>query len=79
MESDVTQTAFFFKLWAWVDSHRKQILWGAIAVVLAIIVVGFSLWRKNQTQADANDALSRTIAQGMLSGQPIPACSARLR
>jgi predicted negative regulator of RcsB-dependent stress response len=59
MESDVTQSAIFYKLWAWGDKNKKQLLWGLIAVAVIGVIVAFWLAHKNETQNDANYALSR--------------------
>ena len=61
MESDVTQTALFYKLWAWGDKNKRQLLWGLIALALVGVVVAFWLVHKNETQNDANYALSKLM------------------
>ena len=29
MEQDITESAYFFKLWAWFDKNKKQVAWVA--------------------------------------------------
>jgi predicted negative regulator of RcsB-dependent stress response len=63
MESDLTQSAVFYKLWAWGDKNKKQLLWGLIALVVVGIVVAFWLSHKSETQNDANYALSKLTSR----------------
>src|SRR5262245_29676343 len=69
MEPDVTQTAAFFKLWTWVDAHRKQLLWGVMLAAAIGLVTGFVVWRRDQPEDAANEALSKSSTEGFLSGQ----------
>ena len=61
MESDVTQSALFYKLWAWGDKNKKQLLRGLIGLALVGVVAAFWLAHKNETQNDANYALSKVM------------------
>jgi predicted negative regulator of RcsB-dependent stress response len=66
MESDLTQSALFYKLWAWGEKNKKQLIWGTVAVVVVGLGIAFWLVHQNQRQNDANDALSKTTAGAML-------------
>lgn len=79
MESDVTQSALFYKLWAWGDAHKKQLLLGLLAVI--IVGVGIAFWFAHQTQAqtDANDALSTLVAHTVSPTAPAPTPNAFLK
>jgi hypothetical protein len=57
MESDVTQSALFYKLWAWGEKNKKQLLCGIVAVVVVGLGIAFWLVHQNEKQNDANDAL----------------------
>src|SRR5438045_1441691 len=61
MESDVTQSALFYKLWAWAETHKKQVLGGAIAVVVVGLAAGLYLWWEDAKESEANAALSNVI------------------
>jgi len=63
MESDVTQSALFYKLWAWGDKNRKQLLYGFIALVVVGVVVAFWLAHATEIQNEANNALSKVVNQ----------------
>lgn len=69
MESDVTQSAVFFKTWAWVDAHKKQVLTGAVALVVVGLGIGVFVWQQNEKQVTASEALSRVATQSMATGQ----------
>jgi TolA-binding protein len=64
MESDVTQSALFYKLWAWGDKNKKQLLWGFVAVVALGIGIAFWLAHQSEKQNDANDVLSKLTSRG---------------
>jgi predicted negative regulator of RcsB-dependent stress response len=59
MESDVTQSATFYKLWAWGDKNKKQLLWALIALVVVGVIAAFWFAHHSELQNDANVALSK--------------------
>ena len=63
MESDVTQSALFLKLWAWGDKNRKQLLYGLIALAVVGAVVAFWLSHANEKQKDANSELAKLTSR----------------
>jgi TolA-binding protein len=67
MESDVTQSAVFYKFWAWGETHRKQLLWGAIILAAAGLAAGFFAWWQNEKETSANNALSQAMDRPRLS------------
>jgi TolA-binding protein len=79
MESDLTQSALLYKLWAWSDKNKKQLLWGFVAVVL--VGLGIAFWFAHQTsvQNDANDALSQLPTRGVTSAAPPATADAFLK
>jgi TolA-binding protein len=64
MESDITQSELFAKLWVWGDKNKKQLLYGLIALAVVGMVVAFWLAHQNEKQNDANDALSQLTSRG---------------
>jgi len=45
MQAQDTATAYFFKLWSWVETNIKQVLMGLGVVVVAIALVSYYFWR----------------------------------
>lgn len=78
MESDVTQSALFYKTYAWVDKNRKQLLYGVIAVAIVGVIVAFWLSHQSEKQNDANDALSK-LTNRMSPATPEPTPEALLK
>jgi predicted negative regulator of RcsB-dependent stress response len=79
MESDVTQSALFYKLWAWGDKNRKQILYGLIGLAVVGIIAAFWLAHANEKQKEANAALAQLTNRTVTgSGQP-PTADAYLK
>jgi tetratricopeptide (TPR) repeat protein len=72
MDSDLTQSALFYKTWEWLETHRKQVTWGLGALVVVLIVGGFVLYRNHRKEIDAGEALSRVLTQVALGEQPSP-------
>ncbi|HHY83934.1 MAG TPA: tetratricopeptide repeat protein [Verrucomicrobia bacterium] len=71
MDSDLTQSEWFYKVWAWTETHRKQLLWGVGALVVLLLLGGYALYRGHQNAIEAGNALSRAIAQSA-AGQAGP-------
>ena len=61
MQAQDTATAYFFKLWSWVETHVKQVVLGLGLVALAIAVVAYYSWRQNQMEIEAGQALTQVL------------------
>jgi len=72
MESDLTESALFYKLWAWGDKNRKQLLYGLVALLVLGMIVAFWLAHTNEKQKDANSALAALTSRnaGTPNGGP---------
>ena len=79
MESDLTQSALFYKLWAWGDKNRKQLLYGIVALVVLGFVFAFWLVHANEQQKDANAALAAITSRNLTMPNPPPAQDALLK
>ena len=79
MESDVTQSPIFYKAWAWGETHKKQLLWGVVAVLVVALGIAFWVAHQNATQDEANDALSKLTTRVMSAGAPPPQPDAFLK
>jgi len=77
MESNETQLAIQDRLLAWFELNKKQILWGAIAVVAAGVVTGFYVSHQNAKELDANEALSKVITAERANAERAQAAEAK--
>lgn len=58
MEKEVTQTADFYRLVAWMHTNRKRILIISAVVLVVGAGIGIFNWNKSNREAQANEALS---------------------
>lgn len=79
MESDVTQSALFYKLWAWGDKNRKQLLYGLIALIVVGIIAALWLTHEHEKQKEANGALAAITGQTVVTPTAAPAPDAFLK
>ena len=63
MDSDVTQSTFFYNLLDWGEAHKKQLLIGFIAVVVVGLGIAIYFVHQGQVQDDANNALSKLLVR----------------
>ena len=62
MESDLTESALFYKLWAWGDKNRKLLLYALIGLVVLGTIAAFWLANAHEKQKEANAALAALTA-----------------
>jgi predicted negative regulator of RcsB-dependent stress response len=79
MESNVTELPVHDRLWAWFETHKKQVLWGVVVVVLVGFGTGFFVWRQNEQQTRANDALSKVMSHGATGEEPVGTAAGLLK
>lgn len=68
MEQNVAELPVFDRAWAWFDANRKQVIWGAGAVLVVGAVLGFYFWRQHAVLVEASEALSAVEAQLAIPG-----------
>ena len=68
MESDFTELPVHDRLLAWFETHKREVLWGAIVVSVAGLGAGFFVWHQSDRQARANQALSQIMSRGSANG-----------
>lgn len=69
MQSDASHLALQDQLLTWFEQNKKQVLWGAVAVVLIGFAAGVYFWKQSQTQEDASENLSRIMGNAQLAGE----------
>ncbi len=58
MQSNVAQLSSFDKGYAWYEANKKQVTWGAVAVILVGLIGGFFVWQRDAKENHASEALS---------------------
>ncbi len=62
MGSDATEALSFYQLWAWVETNRKQVAWGAVALAAATFIAWFFFVHQDAKEIAASEALSAAAA-----------------
>ena len=57
MESEVLQIPLWQQALAWFDANKKPALWGAGAVVVVGLIVALVLYRRDEADITASEAL----------------------
>jgi TolA-binding protein len=65
MESDATHLPLWQQAWAWFEAHKKQTLWGTVGLVLVGLIVAFVLYRQDEADVSASEALSNVALPQM--------------
>lgn len=68
MDSDLTQTAMYYRWLAWFEVHKKQVAIGATAAILLGIIVYFFIYQHEQKQIAAEEALSKVFVPQVTGG-----------
>ena len=71
MESEVGRLASLLKLWAWLETNKKQAIWGAGIVVVLGLVIWFLVWHHGEKEVKAGEALSEVFVKQALAGGAI--------
>ena len=58
MESDAVQLPISHKAWAWFEANKKQTVWGAGALLIVGVIIAFFIYRQNEAEVVASEALS---------------------
>lgn len=61
MQAQDAATAYFFKLWEWVETNVKTIAIGAGIVGVAAILLSYYFWRQNEMERNAGEALTQAL------------------
>ena len=67
MATDVAQLPLSHKLWAWLETNRKQALWGLAGLVVLGLLIAFFVWHKGEKEITASEELSN-VAVPLLIG-----------
>jgi len=64
MESEAVQIPLWQQAWAWFETNKKQVLWGAGAVVVVGLIVSVVLYRRDEAEVASSEALSNVAIPG---------------
>jgi tetratricopeptide (TPR) repeat protein len=67
MDSDIAHSDTFWKLWAWFEKNRKQVIYGVVAAATLALVIWFFVWRSEENQIAASQALARVSSSQLLN------------
>jgi TolA-binding protein len=56
------------QLLTWFEKNKRQVLWGAVAVALIGCAAGIYVWKQNEVQATASEALSKITSGNLMGG-----------
>jgi tetratricopeptide (TPR) repeat protein len=64
MESHVVELPAWQKAWAWFEANKRQTLWGAGIILVVGVIIALVLYRRNEQEVAAGEALSSvSVAQ----------------
>jgi predicted negative regulator of RcsB-dependent stress response len=69
MQTDVTQSVLFYRLWEWAEKRRKQLIWGLTVVTVVGFGIGYFFWHETQSEAEANHVLARLTSPANPNGR----------
>lgn len=61
MDLDITESPEVLKAWAWAEKHLKQLITAAVVVVVAGLIIGFTLWSRANRREAARFALAEAF------------------
>jgi tetratricopeptide (TPR) repeat protein len=70
MDSDVADLPLSHKIWAWLETNRKQALWGASLLVVFGLVAAFFFWQQGEKEITAGEELSNAALPALTAPGP---------
>lgn len=68
MQQNVAELSVMDRAYTWFEANRKQVIWGAGAVLVVGLATAIYFWRASAVEVSASDALSRLEAQLAIPG-----------
>ena len=79
MESEALQIPLWQQALAWFDANKKPALWGAGAVVVVSLIVALVLYRRDEADITASEALSNVTLPGAVGASRADTVNAFLK
>jgi predicted negative regulator of RcsB-dependent stress response len=61
MESNAATPVDVFKIWAWIEAHKKQVSLGAVVALAVGLGAWFYFWKQSEKEVNAGEALARVF------------------
>jgi predicted negative regulator of RcsB-dependent stress response len=61
MEIQDAPAAYLFKLWPWFEANRIRIIWGGGVIVVAVGLISFYSWQRDQKEIAAGKAMTQMM------------------
>jgi predicted negative regulator of RcsB-dependent stress response len=79
MESEAAQIPLWQQAWAWIETNKKPALLGAGAVLVITLIVALVIYRRNEADVAASEALSNVTVPGAASASRADIANAFLK
>lgn len=70
MESEVTESAGFYKFLAWLEVNKQRVVYGVVAALVIAVIVWFVVWRREQARIQAGEAFSHVFVSQVTGMSP---------
>ncbi|MBI3853695.1 MAG: tetratricopeptide repeat protein [Verrucomicrobia bacterium] len=70
MGTEITTSTRFYDFLAWLDANKRRLIVAVVILAVAGLVTAFMIWRGNQRELEANEALSN-VQPGRTSSRQI--------
>ena len=61
MEAHDAAASFIYKIWPQIEANKNRIITGGVIVLAVVLIALFFLWRHDQHQIDAGDAVTESL------------------
>lgn len=72
MDSEIAHLQGIYKLWAWAEKNKRQLLWAALAAVVLGLGIYYYLWHQETAERTAAEELAQLRPTPAPSGPPTP-------
>ena len=59
MQAQDATTVYLLKLWPWVEANKNRLIGGAVIVVVAVFLIWFIAWQREEKETAAGQALTQ--------------------
>lgn len=70
MQVQDTTTAYLYRLWPWVEANKNRIILGGGIIIVAVLLISFHIWQREQKEIAAGQALTRLVVSAPPNANP---------